>query len=112
MTRRDLFFWFGCIPFRFLLAIIAYIIPTKFLPHMTPFTMIPAIAFLFMYTFSIKESKNSRGFFNGKIWWTHLRPIHGVLYLLFSIYALKKHHFAYKILVLDTIIAVGAKLIK
>tara|TARA_Y100000389_G_C17387066_1_gene477666 strand:- start:246 stop:587 length:342 start_codon:yes stop_codon:yes gene_type:complete len=111
MYKRNLIFWFGCILFRVILAVIAYIAPPHILKKLSFITIIPAFNFIFMYLFSIKETKSSRGFFKGKIWWNELRPIHGILYLLFSIYAFREKKFAYKILVLDVIIAIFSKLL-
>ena len=95
-------FWFGCILTRLLIAYLAYILPPHLLQYMGYITLIPAFSFIYMYIFSLKKSKNSKGFFKGNIWWKDLRPLHGVLYLLFSIYAIRKKTFAYKVLLLDT----------
>ena len=35
--------------------------------------------------------------------WHYLRPIHGLLYILYSYYAYKKNSDAYKILLIDVI---------
>jgi hypothetical protein len=42
------------------------------------------------------------------IWWNNLRPIHGTLYLLFSLFTLANVKFSWILLVLDVILGLGA----
>ena len=65
-------------------------------------TLIPAFGFMYIYLSNSRE----RGVevFNEKIWWNHLRPIHSLLYFLFSYYAINKKRFSWKILAFDVIL--------
>ena len=44
--------------------------------------------------------------FGADIWWNQLRPIHGMLYLLFCIYTYKNQDHAYIPLLVDIIIGI------
>ena len=46
-------------------------------------TLIPAIGFISIYLLDLRKKGIES---NGKIWWNDMRPIHGSLYLLFSIF--------------------------
>ena len=98
---NKLLFLFGCIGFRLLISIIIKNTSTKYLPIYSFITIIPALGFILIYLFNLRKKK---GAFNNNVWWNKLRPIHGIMYLLFSIYAFKKETFAWRILFLDGIL--------
>ncbi len=98
---NKLLFLFGCIGFRLLISFIIKNISKKYLPICSYITILPAIGFILLYLSNLRIKK---GAFNNIVWWNKLRPIHGVMYLLFSIYAFKKETFAWKILLLDAIL--------
>ena len=91
IQKRFILFLFGCISVRFILVIIAKNIDKKYLPIMGIFTMLPAIDFIYIYL--IGSRKSGVEVFGGDIWWNNLRPVHGALYLIFSLNEHKKHIF-------------------
>lgn len=108
MTNRKMLFFGGCIPIRLALALLAYLIPVKYLPIMGYIALLPAIGFLGQYALGLR--KTGKGFAGGDIWWTQMRPIHGVLYLLFALYAIRGHTFAWSILLIDALVGFTAGL--
>lgn len=97
-------FILGCIICR---AIIAYgmsYIPTRFLPYMGTITMIPFIGFSYIYLNDLRKVGLETG--GKEIWWNDMRPVHGAIYYMFSIMALKSNKHAYLALVLDVIVAI------
>ena len=96
-------FLVGCIGARLLLTCIAKKIDTTYLPYIGYITLIMGIGFIFIYMNDLRKIGREA---KGIIWWNELRPIHGLLYILFSIYAIKKKHFAWVVLLLDTLLGV------
>ena len=69
--------------------------------------LIPAIGFITIYLLDLR--KKGAEVFESKIWWNDLRPIHGILYLLFAIYAIKKEqNYAWIPLLIDVTIGLTA----
>ena len=99
LQKRFTLFLLGCIPVRFLFVYIAKNIPINYLPLTAPITLIMGLGF-FSTFFSEKKTGST---FNQIAWWNNLRPIHGLLYILYSYYAYKKNSDAYKILLFDVI---------
>ena len=99
LQKRFTLFLLGCIPVRFLFVYIAKNIPINYLPLTAPITLIMGLGFF--YTFFSEKKTGST--FNQIAWWNNLRPIHGLLYILYSYYAYKKNSDAYKILLSDVI---------
>lgn len=97
--NRIVAFWLGCVPARALYAYLAY----RWTPNLTFYLAFPAI--LMGLSFIILRVANLRqtGFEVNyeRIWWNNLRPIHGILYLIFAYLALQKNAFAYIPLVID-----------
>lgn len=95
-----------CILFRLFLVYIAK--TTKNLKYLGYITLIISIGFIFIY---VTKSRKTGIEVNGKkIWWNELRPIHGILYLIFSIGAINNYNLWY-LLLLDVIIGLVAYLI-
>jgi len=65
-------------------------------------SIFPAIGFF--YLFFSGSRKTGAEVFGDKIWWNNLRPIHGVIYLLFAYNAIKVNNFALIYLLIDVII--------
>ena len=99
LQKRFTLFLLGCIPVRFLFVYIAKNIPINYLPLTAPITLIMGLGFFYTF-FSGKKTGST---FNQIAWWNNLRPIHGLLYILYSYYAYKKNSDAYKILLFDVI---------
>jgi hypothetical protein len=99
LQKRFTLFLLGCIPVRFLFVYIAKNIPINYLPLTAPITLIMGLGFFYTF-FSGKKTGST---FNQIAWWNNLRPIHGLLYILYSYYSYKKNSDAYKILLFDVI---------
>ena len=97
---RFLFFLIGCIGSRLFITYIAYKISIKFLPIMGLFALIPIIGWINIIFFHPRET--GLEVFGGKIWWKNLRPIHLILWILFSILAFSKNHNSWIVLAIDT----------
>ena len=87
-------------PYEIFICYIAKNIPINYLPLTVPITLIMGLGFLYFF-FTGKEKGAT---FNQEAWWHNLRPIHGLLYILYSYYAYKKNSDAYKILLFDVIL--------
>lgn len=102
IQKRFALFLGGCIPFRLFITYIAKIMPRNYLHYLGYTALIPAFGFLYLYfTGKRKTGKETQG---EPIWWSKFRIIHGLLYLLFAIYAINKITFAYLFLLVDVII--------
>ena len=99
LQKRFTLFLLGCIPMRFLFVYIAKNITINYLPLTAPITLIMGLGFLYFFL----TGKERGATFNQEAWWNYLRPIHGLLYILYSYYAYKKNSDAYKILLIDVI---------
>jgi hypothetical protein len=82
---------------------------TEYLPIMGKLAIIPMIGFF--YIFFTNSRKTGDEVFGEKIWWNHLRPIHGTLYAVFVYMALKKDTNAWIPLLLDVMIGLSSFLL-
>jgi hypothetical protein len=97
-------FLLGCIPFRILLAYIAFSFPNNKL--LTIFASIIGISFFMIYATGMRKTGIETG---GKpIWWNQWRPVHGFLYLLFAILNMMNIRNAWMILAVDVIVGLIA----
>jgi len=105
IQKRFLLFICGCILTRSLFVIIAkeYV---NFLPVMGAMAFIPAIGFLYIYLTNSRKTGDE--VFGSNIWWNDLRPIHGILYIIFGFMAINKNPIAWTVLLLDVLIGLGA----
>ena len=94
--------FFVCIILRFLIAFLAKEAHDGLLQTMGFLSLMPAIGFFALF-FSGKR-KTGTETFGAKIWWNNLRPVHGTLWLLFAIYALRKNRNAWLFLFADVLI--------
>ena len=101
---NKLLFLIGCIGVRTALALLAKYIDKDYLPYLGYLALIPAIGFIFVYLTDRRQTGIEAG---GVIWWNKLRPIHGMLYILFAIYAIKKESFAWTVLALDVFLGLS-----
>jgi hypothetical protein len=120
--NRQILFLIGCIPARLLLVVVAIylqknkmeIVNSKHLPYnymnnyireiniKNIFSVICIlIGFGFLSTFI---SNRKIGFFGGNAWWSNLRPIHGINFIMFGVFSIQGYSWAPIILVLDIII--------
>lgn len=101
IQKRLILFLIGCIGTRALFAYLAKIANKYFLALMGYLAILPAIGFF--YLFFTGSRKTGAEVFGDKIWWDNLRPIHGVLYLLFAYNAINGNSFAWVYLLIDVI---------
>jgi hypothetical protein len=102
IQKRFLLFLIGCIGTRSLFVCIAKNANTTYLKYIGYLALLPAIGFF--YLFFTGTRKTGPEVFGDKIWWNNLRPIHGLLYLLFSYNAITGNKFAWIYLLIDLII--------
>ena len=70
---------------------------------------LPAIGFFTIYFGNLRQTGAET--FGSLIWWNDLRPVHGTLYLLFSVMAINNYRNSYIPLLLDLCIG-GFRFIK
>lgn len=112
ITKRKLLFFLGCIPARLLLAYGAYVLlksENKALLYvLVAVTLAIGIGFWTIYLKGWR--KTGAETFGEKIWWNSLRPVHGSLYLLFSLTALMGYKDAWLFLLADVCLGVVAEI--
>ena len=102
LQKRFLMFLIGCIGIRTLFVIIAIYINTKYLKYLGYLALLPAIGFIYIY---LSGSRKTGGeVFGEKIWWNNLRPIHSILYFLFSYNAIIGNKQSWIYLLVDVLI--------
>ena len=101
--NKYILFLVGCIGTRTGITILSNKLQKEYLVYLGYIALIPAIGFLYIYLNDLRKIGMEA---QGIIWWNELRPIHGILYLLFAIYAIKGKKFAWKILAFDTVMGV------
>lgn len=107
LGKRIFLFLVGCIGTRTALAYVAYKLAyTKWLPIMGYFALIPAIGFLIIWTFGLRKSGPET--FGKAIWWDDLRPVHGLMYLLFFVLSISSQPIAWIVLAVDVFIGLSA----
>jgi len=97
--------WFiACILVRALITLYAYVRPcNRILGFLS---LIPALGFAIIYIFGLRKVGLETG---GKpIWWNNLRPIHALLWGIFSISTLMGYRHSYIALIADTTIGIIA----
>ena len=102
IQKRFLLFLIGCIGTRALFVYLAKIANKTYLRYMGYLSLLPAIVFI--YLFLSGSRKTGKEVFGDKIWWNNLRPIHGIIYLLFAYNAINGNKLAWIYLLIDVII--------
>jgi hypothetical protein len=97
-----------CILVRLLLVYVAKTINPNKLIYLGYVTLMIALGFIYLYITKSRQKAFEIG--GKKIWWNSLRPIHGVIYLIFSIAAINGYNLWY-ILLLDVMIGIIAYMI-
>lgn len=108
LTDRMKLFLIGCIGVRLAISLLAKYIGEKMnwaLPYLGIVALIPAIGFITIFLGNLRKNGAEAG---GRIWWNNMRPIHGVMYLLFSLFAIKKKSFSWRVLLIDVLIGLVA----
>lgn len=106
VQKRFLLFLFACIGTRSLFVYLAKNANSTYLRYMGYLALLLAISFF--YIFLTDSRKTGAEVFGDKIWWNNLRPIHGVLYLLFAYNAIIGNKFAWIYLLIDVIFGLGS----
>ena len=112
MIPSTLFFT-GCIPMRSALAYLSYIILNDknfymYKSYLFLFTLMIGISFMTIYMMDWRKTGIET--MGGKIWWNSLRPIHSIIYILFSICLLYDVKNSYLLLVFDVLLGIYAEL--
>lgn len=101
IRKRILLFLLGCMGARLLLVYVAKSISTELLKYMGYVLLIPAFGFIYIYLTGSR--KTGPEVFGDKIWWNHLRPIHALLYFMFSYNAINGNTNAWIYLLIDVV---------
>ena len=109
IQKRFFLFLFGCIIVRSLLVYIAKIGNKTTLKLLSVFALFVSIGFIYRYLSGTR--KTGPEVFGDIIWWNNLRPIHFLLYFLFSILAFRNNDKAWLLLLADVVIGLLAFLI-
>jgi hypothetical protein len=109
IQKRILLFLIGCIGTRLFLVYLAKNINIRLLKYMGYLALIPAIGFIYIYLTGSRQT--GAEVFGDKIWWNNLRPIHGLLYLLFSYNAINGNKYAWIYLLIDVLFGLTSFLI-
>jgi hypothetical protein len=99
IQKRFLLFLIGCIGARTGFVYIAKNSSLDNLPILGYLALLPALAFTLLYVFNLRQT--GQEVFGDKIWWNHLRPIHGLLYFSFAYMAINKNPNAWMLLLID-----------
>jgi len=103
IQKRFLLFLGGCIPARLILALTAKYGNSIIKTILGIIAFLIGSGFLIIYFGGLRKTGLETG--GEKIWWNHLRPIHAILYYLFSYNILFGDKInAWKILVIDVIL--------
>jgi len=102
IQKRFLLFLIGCIGTRSLFVYLAKNANSTYLQYMGYLSILFTIGFF--YIFLTGSRKTGAEVFGDNIWWNNLRPIHGLLYLLFAYNAINGNTFAWIYLLIDVII--------
>ena len=101
IQKRFMLFIFGCIVTRLILTFIVKNLKQKYLQIAGYIALILGISFLTIYYYNLR--KTGIEVFGDKIWWNDIRPIHGILYLIFAYLAINKNKNAWIVLLIDVI---------
>ena len=87
--KSQIFFLFGCIPMRLLLAFIPLYFKNKYIINtLKIFLIMISFSFLYLYFTNSRFNAIEAG---GKTWWHNMRIIHAILYL-FAFYYLNQNN--------------------
>ena len=100
--KRFALFLFGCIPVRLLFLYLAAYGSAATLKLLSIVAAI--ISFGFFYIFFTGSREKGFETFNQPIWWNNLRPVHGVLYMMFAYQAFHGNKQAYVFLAIDVLL--------
>jgi len=102
LQKRFVLFLIGCIGVRLFLVYIAKNSNITFLKYLGYLLLLPAFGFIYIYLTGIRQTGPE--VFGDKIWWNNLRPVHALLYLLFSYHAINGNKDAWIYLFIDVLL--------
>lgn len=100
--NRILAFLFGCMIVRFAWAFAAYRFSTDIVWWMTWPALVIGLGMWIIFLFDLRPTGAEVN--HERIWWNHLRPLHGTLYLAFALLAFTRSVHAHKLLFADAIL--------
>jgi hypothetical protein len=106
IQKRFILFLFGCIGVRLLFTLVAKYASKVYLPYLGILALIPVIGWF--YIIFIGKRDTGAEVFGDKIWWGGIRPIHLILYSIFSYLAIQKNTNAWIALLVDTLFGLSA----
>jgi hypothetical protein len=101
---RYALFLIGCIGTRAAAAWLAYSFP-QWLPYMGIVAALIAAGFFTIYLLDLR--KTGAEVFGERIWWNHLRPVHGAIYAGFAVLAFKGSRNAWILLAADVLLGLA-----
>ena len=102
LKKRFLLFLIGCIGTRLLLVYLAKTLNPNYVKYLGYISILIGLSFI--YLFFSGSRKTGPEVFGDNIWWNYLRPVHGILYLLFAYNAINGNNKAWMFLLVDVII--------
>ena len=105
--RQRLFQFLGiCIVLRSIAAFIAYLYPQSVVTKvLAGFYLLMGISMIYLFATNKRQNAPEGG---GITWWNDIRPVHGLLYILFAMFAFTNKNFSYLFLVGDVILGLVA----
>jgi hypothetical protein len=99
IQKRFLLFLIGCIGTRLAIALYAKYASGAMLSALGYLVLLPAIGFMAIYLTGVRRT--GAEVFGERIWWNNLRPLHSLLYFVFSYMAINKNRDAWLVLMAD-----------
>jgi hypothetical protein len=109
IQKRFFLFLIGCIGIRFYFVYFAKNSSITVLKKLGFLALLPAIGFTYIYLTGSRTT--GAEVLGDKIWWNNLRPIHALLYFLFSYNAINGNKNAWKYLLIDVLIGLNSFMI-
>lgn len=109
IQKRFLLFLGGCIATRSFFVWIAKTINPVYLPYLGYLALLPAFGFFYIWWTGSRQT--GAEVMGARIWWNNLRPIHGVLYLMFAYSAINMMADSWRYLFADVVIGIVSFLI-
>jgi hypothetical protein len=106
LQKRFILFLFVCIGTRSLLVYIAKTTNKHILRYLGYLALLPSIGFFYLFFTGTRQTGPE--VFGDKIWWNNIRPIHGLLYGLFSYNAIIGHQNAWIYLLVDVLFGLAS----